>query len=150
MLSTISLRPVIDRMSSLHICCVPGKAICQFSACTFARTVCLKYKLHAFLVPHVVQKKNMLLIWMTSCMQGFAVYLLFISCLFAVYLLLLKWILSVFVWHVKSCCTSEAEFIRRHLNLHLPVSMHCMDLNSSQASGLGAPNGCACTIKFWM
>jgi hypothetical protein len=62
MLSTISLRPVIDRMSSLHICCMPGKATCQFSAFTYARTVRLKYKLHDFPMPHVVQMKNTLLI----------------------------------------------------------------------------------------
>lgn len=62
MLSTISLRPVIDRMSSLHICCMPGKATCQFSAFTYARTVRLKSKLHDFPMPHVVQMKNTRLI----------------------------------------------------------------------------------------
>ena len=61
-LSTICLRPVIDRMSSLHIYCTPGIETCQFSAFTYALTACLKSKLHVTPMPHVVQKKNMLLI----------------------------------------------------------------------------------------
>jgi hypothetical protein len=144
MLSTISLLPVIDRMSSLHICCVPGKATCQFSACTYARTVCLKSKLHAFPMPHVVQKKNTLLILSYTLRAAVCSSTLWI------YLFLFKWI-SQFLFGVWThAAFPEAEFLRRHLNLHFPASVHCMDLNSSQASGLGALYGCACTIKLWM